>query len=782
LTNEGLTSEEAARRLTDHGPNELTRGKGASASKFLADQFKGALIWLLLGACVISAALGEVADAIAIGAILLLNALVGFFQEYRAERSVMALRAMSAPRARVQRDGRSVVISAAEVVPGDLLLLEAGDIVAADARLREAHALHTVESLLTGESAPIEKETKATGPETRTAVASGRGVAEVETTGMSTQMGKIAGLLAGAGETETPLQQQLENVGRMLLVLCLGIVAVVSVVGLLRGMGWLEVFLYAVALAVAAVPEGLPAIVTIALALGVQRMAARHAIVRRLASVETLGSTTVICTDKTGTLTTGRMEVRDLWGNDRRELLRVAAGCNDAELGRAGSSDVGDPTEIALLRAAAVQGIRRADIERDFPRRAETPFDSTRKRMSVLRGDDVLYVKGAPESVMPLATAGTAGATAANLEMAERGLRVLAVAVGKGPVEADLALLGLVGIADPPRPEAIDAIARARRAGIRTVMITGDHPATALAIAREMGIVRADEDPALALHARVTAEEKIEIVRELKGRGEIVAMTGDGVNDAPALREAHIGIAMGRSGTEVTREASDMVLTDDNFATIVSAVEEGRGIYDNIRKTLVYLLAGNTGELGVMLTASLLNLPLPLLPLHLLWINLVTDGLPALALVMDPPTPGVLDRPPRPPGEPMLGRLQWTRIVWVGALEAGLVLTVFLAKLGSGDLALARSLAFSTLVFCELFRSFAARSRKLVYWQVGALTNVHLIAVVGLSVLVQIGIGHMAFARSFFRIEEMSTADTSLCLAVGLIPVTILELRKLFAR
>jgi Ca2+-transporting ATPase len=349
-------------------------------------------------------------------------------------------------------------------------------------------------------------------------------------------------------------------------------------------------------------------------------------------------------------------------------------------------------------------------------------------------------------------------------------------------VEADLALLGLVGIADPPRPEAIDAIARARRAGIRTVMITGDHPATALAIAREMGIVRADEDPALALHARVTAEEKIEIVRELKGRGEIVAMTGDGVNDAPALREAHIGIAMGRSGTEVTREASDMVLTDDNFATIVSAVEEGRGIYDNIRKTLVYLLAGNTGELGVMLTASLLNLPLPLLPLHLLWINLVTDGLPALALVMDPPTPGVLDRPPRPPGEPMLGRLQWTRIVWVGALEAGLVLTVFLAKLGSGDLALARSLAFSTLVFCELFRSFAARSRKLVYWQVGALTNVHLIAVVGLSVLVQIGIGHMAFARSFFRIEEMSTADTSLCLAVGLIPVTILELRKLFAR
>jgi len=790
---EGLTSGDAARRLVEHGPNELARAESTSAVVVMAHQFKGALIWLLLGACAISAALGEGADAIAIGAILVLNALVGFIQEYRAERSVMALRAMSAPRARVKRDGHSVVIPAAEVVPGDILLLEAGDIVAADARLREAHALRTVESLLTGESAPVEKQTEATGPEARladrtdcvflgTAVASGRGLAEVEATGMRTEMGKIAGLLAGAAASETPLQRQLERVGRTLLFLCLGIVALVSVVGVLRGMGWLEVFLYAVALAVAAVPEGLPAIVTIALALGVQRMAARHAIVRRLASVETLGATTVICTDKTGTLTTGRMEVRDLWGTDRLELLRIAAGCNDAELGEAGASDIGDPTEIALLRAAQRQGIRRADLEHAAPRRAEMPFDSTRKRMSILRADGTLYVKGAPESVLPLSTSGTAGALAANLEMAARGLRVLAVARGEGAAEADLALLGLVGIADPPRPEAIDAIARARRAGIRTVMITGDHPATALAIAREMGMVRGDEDPALVLHARVTAEEKIEIVRELQRQGEIVAMTGDGVNDAPALREAHIGIAMGQGGTEVTREASDMVLTDDNFATIVAAVEEGRGIYDNIRKTLVYLLAGNVGELGVMLSASLLGLPMPLLPLHLLWINLVTDGLPALALVMDPPTPGVLDRPPRPPAEPMLGRSQWARILSVGALEAALVLTVFLAKLEGGDVALARSLAFSTLVFCELFRAFAARSRNLLYWQVGVFTNLHIVAVVALSVLVQVSIDHLAFARSFFRIEEMSTADTVLCLAVGLIPVTLLELRKLIPR
>jgi Ca2+-transporting ATPase len=685
------------------------------------------------------------------------------------------------------------VIPALEVVCGDTLLLEAGDVVAADGRLCEALALQTVESLLTGESAAVEKQSTATAAETPladrrdwvflgTAVASGRGVALVEATGMRTEMGKIAGLLMAAGTTETPLQRQLEGVGRTLLALCLGIVAVVSVAGLIRGMAWLEVFLYAVALAVAAVPEGLPAIVTIALALGVQRMAARHAIVRRLASVETLGCTTVICTDKTGTLTTGRMEVRDLWGSDRRELLRVAAGCNDAELGEAGTSDVGDPTEIALLRAALGRGIRRADIERDAPRRGEMPFDSTRKRMSVLRGDGVLYLKGATETVIPLCTSGTAGAMAANLEMAERGLRVLAVAAGQGAVEANLSLLGLVGIADPPRPEAALAIARARPAGNRTVMITGDHPATALAIAREMGIVRANEDPSSVLHARVTAEEKISIVRALKRQGEIVAMTGDGVNDAPALREAHIGIAMGRGGTEVTREASDMILTDDNFATIVAAVEEGRGIYDNIRKTLVYLLAGNTGELLLMLAASVLGLPLPLLPLHLLWINLVTDGLPALALVMDPAQPGVLDRPPRAAGEPMLGRSQWARILWVGAFEASIVLAVFVAKLRGGDAEVARSFAFSTLVFCELLRAFAARSRRLVYWQVGAFTNVHLIAVVALSAMVQVALSHMALTRSLFRLHAMSAADNGLCLVLGLVPVTVLELGKLLRR
>jgi Ca2+-transporting ATPase len=788
----GLTAAEAARRREEHGPNELTREEGPSPWALFGRQFQGAMIWLLLAACVVSVALGEGADAAAIGAIVVLNAIVGFLQEYRAERALLALRSMSAPQARVLRDGRSVLIPAAEVVPGDVLLLEAGDVVAADGRLLEAHAFRTMEALLTGESTPVEKDTVPTGQETPlaerrdrvflgTAVAAGRGSAEVEATGMRTEMGRIAGLLAAGGESQTPLQRQLEAVGRTLLALCLAIVAVVALLGLLRGMAGVDVLLSAVALAVAAVPEGLAVIVTIALALGVQRMAARHAIIRRLASVETLGCATVICTDKTGTLTTGRMEVRDVWAADRVAVLRAAAACCDAELGEGGAGDVGDPTEIALLRAAAGHGIRRADIEREAPRRAEVPFDSARKRMSVLRADGALYVKGAPDVVVPLCLSGIKGALAVNQEMAEHALRVLAVAVGRGS-ERDLRLLGLVGIADPPRAEAIEAIAQARAAGIRTVMITGDHPATARAIAVEMGILRAGDEPGDVLHARVTAQDKIDIVRELKGKGEIVAMTGDGVNDAPAIREAHIGIAMGRGGTEVTREASDMVLTDDNFATIVAAVEEGRGVYDNIRKTLVYLLTGNAGELALMLGASLLGLPLPLLPLHLLWINLVTDGLPALALVMDPPLPGAMQRPPRSPREPMLGPDQWRRILLVGALEAVLVLVAFFSKLRETDLATARGVAFSTIVFCELFRAFAARSRRLVYWQVGVFSNVPLVAVVALSALMQVGLSHIPIGRAFFRVPELSAGDTALCLALGLVPVTVLELTKLVAR
>jgi Ca2+-transporting ATPase len=544
----------------------------------------------------------------------------------------------------------------------------------------------------------------------------------------------------------------------------------------------LEVFMSAVSLAVAAVPEGLPAIVTIALALGVQRMSQRNVLVRRLPAVETLGSATVICTDKTGTLTTGVMAVRELWGQDHHGVLEAAAACCDAELADDRRNGTGDPTEIALLAAAAERGIDRATIERDRPRRHVAPFDSERKRMSIARADGVLYVKGAPEMLLPLCTDGTAGAAEANREMAGRGLRVLGVAVGAGIEEKDLRFVGLAAIADPPRSEAIAAVAAARAAGIRTVMITGDHPVTAHAIARELGILKDGEDAAERVHARATPAEKLEIVRDWKRRGAVVAMTGDGVNDAPALREAHIGIAMGRAGTEVTREASDMVLADDNFASIVAAVREGRGIFDNIRKTLVYLLTGNAAELAVMLVTALAGLPLPLLPLHLLWINLVTDGLPALALVMDPPDPDALQRPPRPPVEPMLGRREWTAIAVMGALEATVVIAIFVWTLRREGVDAARAVAFDTLVISELLRAFAARSPTRVLAQVGVFTNVRLIAVVFLSVLFQLALHQVPGLIRLFQLADLPLADRVLPLLLGLIPVTALELGKLARR
>jgi Ca2+-transporting ATPase len=789
----GLTTDEARQRLAEVGPNEIKLGESASPWKLLAGQFGSPLIWLLLAASVISAFLGEVADAIAIGAILVINAFVGFFQEYRAERAMLALRSMTAPRARVRRDGHALTISAAEVVPGDVLLLEAGDVVAADALVIEAHALSTNEAPLTGESTPVEKGMAPVPPNAPlaerhdsvfmgTSVATGTGLAKIAATGMLTELGKIANLLETAVESETPLQRRLAAVGRTLLYLCVGIVAIVAVLGLVRGMRWLDVLMSAVSLAVAAVPEGLPAIVTIALAIGVQRMAARHALIRRLPSVETLGCATVICTDKTGTLTTGVMVVRELWGADHAKVLDAAAACSDAELGADQKSGSGDPTEVALLMAAAERGIRRPDIERQRPRNDVHPFDSERKRMSILRADGVLYVKGAVDLLLPLCMSGTDGAADANLQLAARGLRVLGVATGAGTDENGLRLLGLVGLADPPRTEAIAAVAAARAAGITTVMITGDHPVTALAIAREMGIVGPGDNPDDVVHARATPEEKLQIVRAWKAKGAVVAMTGDGVNDAPALREAHIGIAMGKGGTEVTREASDMVLTDDNFASIVEAIREGRGIFDNIRKSLVYLLAGNAGELALMLAASIIGLPLPLLPLQLLWINLVTDGMPALALVMDPAEGDVLARPPRRPDEPMLGRSEWLNVVWTGLLQAATTLGVFVWALRSRDLMEARNLAFSVIVFAELFRSFASRSTTRVFWEVGAFTNVRLVGVVVISAIVQIGIHHIPATQALFQIGHLGLSDCGLSVLAGLVPVTVLEITKLLRR
>jgi Ca2+-transporting ATPase len=792
---EGLTTAAARERLAAVGANEIPRAPPRSRWALLGAQLGSPLVLLLIVACVVSGALGELADAIAIGVIVVVNAAVGYAQESRAEGAIRALRALTAPRARVRRDGRQAVIPAAELVPDDLILLEAGDVVAADAVLLEAHALATNEAPLTGESAPVDKRTEPSAPDAPlgerrdrvflgTSVAAGAGVARVTGTGARTELGHVARLIETATQEETPLQRRLASVGRTLLVLCLAIVAVTATVGLARGVRALEVFMSAVSLAVAAVPEGLPAVVTIALAVGVQRMAARHVLIRKLPAVETLGAATIICTDKTGTLTTGVMAVRELWGADHAALLAAAAACCDAELGPDGRGGVGDPTELALLAAALERGVARAAIEAERPRRATHPFDADRRRMSVFRADGVLYAKGAFESIRGVAAPGAdlEPAARANAEMSGRGLRVLAVAVGARDEEADLRVVGLVGIADPPRSEATAAVAEARRAGIRTIMITGDHPATARAIAREMTIVCPGDDVDALVHARATPEDKLRLVRAWKEAGQVVAMTGDGVNDAPALREAHIGIAMGKTGTEVTREASDMVLADDNFASIVAAVREGRGIFDNIRKTLVYLLAGNTGELLVMLAASVIGLPLPLLPLHLLWINLVTDGLPALALVVDPPSEDVMRRPPRPPGEAMLGRAEWLNVGATGLLQGAVVLATFAVALRTRDLPTARSFAFSTLVFGELFRAFASRSPTRLLAEIGPFSNLRLVAVIALSTAVQIAIHEVPLMERIFRITPLRPVEVVVCLAVGLIPVTAIELAKLVRR
>jgi Ca2+-transporting ATPase len=775
--------------LARDGPNAIDRGKRTPVLMKLLSQFKSPFVLMLVGASVLAGLVGEITDMLAIAAILIINGVIGFFQELRAERALEALRSMTAPRTRVFRDGEVKDIAAADVVVGDLLVFEAGDIVAADARVIEANEFTVNEAPLTGESVPVRKTQTPDQPQTPlaerhnavfmgTSVAGGTGRACVVATAMRTELGKIAHLIEKTEAKQTPLQKRLKRVSNILLVGCLAIVAIVAALGFARGTPWLEVVLIAVSLAVAAVPEGLPAIVTIALALGVQRMAARNVLVRKLASVETLGCSTVICTDKTGTLTTGVMAVREIWPEDNRVLI-VAASCCDASLSKSGDAGVGDTTELAILLEARRRGIDKEEVERANPRVYTNPFSSERRRMSVYRADQHLYVKGALEEIQRLSAKRNPAAEEEAQRMADRALRVLAIAEGDTREESGLRLIGLVGIADPPRSEVIEAVAQAREAGIRTVMITGDHPLTARAIAREIGILIAEETPEGRVHARATAEDKLQIVRALKHERHVVAMTGDGVNDAPALKEADIGIAMGKTGTEVTREAADMVLADDNFASIVAAVREGRGIYENIRKALAYLLAGNFGELLLMLVAAAMGLPSPLVPLQLLWINLVTDGLPALALVADPVDTDAMIRPPRPFEEQILGKPQWIMIAVTGAMQAGCSLAVYYWALQYRDLADARNLAFSTLVFGELFRAFAARSDRKLFWQVGAFSNVLLLAVVIASASLQLAIHHIPFTQRLFDLEQISMQECLLTLLVGLIPVSALELYKL---
>lgn len=790
---QGLTHEEAERRLHMHGLNEISQEQGRPAWHIFVEQLKSPFVVILFAACLLSGFLGEWLEVAAIGTILVINAVIGFFQEYKAEAAIEALRDMTAPRAKVLRQNTPLIIPAHNVVPGDFLLLEAGDLVAADADILVASHLQINEAVLTGESVPVEKDAKHkddTHAERRsmvfmgTAVATGTATARVFATGMRTELGNIARLLKTTPSETTPLQKQLAQVAKTLLILCIGIVALVAVLGWFQGRSWPDLLIFCISLMVAAVPEGMPVIVTVALALGVQRMAERRALIRRLPSVETLGSVSVICTDKTGTLTTGNMRVRELWGDDHTEIIRTAAACVDAELGNEGREDVGDPTEIAILLAARERGILKTEIERINPRLETEPFDSKTKRMSILRQDGFYYVKGAVETLLPLCSNESKILTAArneNEEMTSRGLRVLAVAKGKEK-DHQLMLTGLIAIADPPRSEVADAIREAQTAGILPLMITGDHPRTAAAIAYELGLACTETEIKERVHARTTPEEKLRIVRSYKEKGAIVAMTGDGVNDAPALKEAHIGIAMGQAGTEVTRQSADLILADDNFATIVAAVREGRGVYQNIRKAIIYLLTGNFAELACVVGALAIGLPVPFVAAHLLWINLVTDSLPGLALIADPVNPQVMQRPPRPIQEALLGRPQWRQVAWVGILEATVVLFLFYEENQMHGLMHARNLAFTTIVFSQLFRSFAARSQSKLFWEVGALSNLWLLAVVSVTGILQLSLHFFPLTQRIFHLQPITLEDMLWCLPLALIPVSCMELQKIWMR
>ena len=867
----GLSAQQAAQRLAADGPNELKEGKRKSPLRILLGQFKSLIIWILIAAGAVSAALGEVGDAIAILAIVVLNAAIGFYQEWSAEKSIAALQKMTAPQAKVRRDGNVVLISAASVVAGDVLELEAGDLIAADGRLLGAASLKCIESALTGESESVLKQTAtldqsdvALGDRANmvfmgTSVAAGIGQAVVVATAMKTELGRIAGLIDEAGAEEgTPLQRKLDSFGRILVWAAVGIVALLFGVGLLRGTKLLELTMTSISIAVAAVPEGLPAVVTVALSLGVLRMARRRSLVRRLAAVETLGSTSVICTDKTGTLTVGQMTVRALYvagqsyqvtgegyGPDGEvlcdgkkaeaphavpllELATILLGCNNAHLIQEDGTwkTVGDPTEGALLAAGAKAGGDRQQIERELPKQNEIPFDSDRKRSAVIRrlkdGKLRALINGAPGGLVQLCTtlytsAGLRPLSAADREsilvqtstMAKQGLRVLGSAyrdltdtaadgLTAEAVERELVFVGLTGMYDPPRPEGKAAIAKCRAAGIRVVMITGDHPDTAAAIAQELGITSGAAAAAVtgaqldkmsteqlqarvsevAVYARVTAEHKLRIVRALKEDGAVVAMTGDGVNDAPAIKGADIGIAMGISGTEVTKQAADMIITDDNFATIVAAVEEGRGIYDNIRKTLQYLLGGNTGELLLMTVCVAVGLPTPLLPIHLLWINLVTDGLPALCLATDAIDTDVMKRPPRLRSESLTNRSFLATMLLTGFLTAGVTFAVYLYVLKTRTPETARAAAFAVLVFAELLRSFGARSEVKPVWRLSLFTNIPLLVVVAGSFAIQVWSQHSATLGGFLKTSFMPLTACLLLVAVSAIPLLILEIRK----
>jgi Ca2+-transporting ATPase len=866
----GLRPDDAARRLATHGPNALTEAARPGAWYVFARQFANTMTVVLVLAGAVTAVVGDLADTVVIGVIVVLNAVVGFVQEYRAEQAMAALKRLTTGTARAVRDGVLVDLPVPDVVPGDVVELAAGDVVPADIRLVEVHALRVDEAALTGESESVAKSVDRLAPGDGalvaervnmafkgTAVAFGRARGVVVATGMATELGRIAAMLQATPTESTPLQRRLAVLGRRMAAAALVVCAVVFSAGVARGETAEDMFLTAVTLAVAAIPEGLPAIVTVSLALGARRMSEQRAIIRRLPAVETLGSVTVICSDKTGTLTENRMIVERVWtpagrytvggsgyspegrveadagtgaGSDASadpasdaylpRLAAVAASCNDAALhppvGGSEWTITGDPTEGALLALAGKLGVDAGEIARRSPRIAEIAFDAGRRRMATIHQSDGAWwvaVKGALGALAPL-LAGTERAAAAEAAqaaaaLADQGYRVLALAERSAgqlaePIdrlEHGLRLVGLVGIADPPRLEVAAAVRSCRTAGITPVMITGDNARTATAIANRLGllggadgaqVVNGDELAALdddalrerigdvRVFARTNPEQKVRIVDGWQARGAIVAMTGDGVNDAPALQRADIGVAMGINGTDVSKEAADMVLADDNFATIVDAVEEGRRIYDSIRRFVRYLLTTNSGEIWVMFLAPLVGLPLPLLPIQILWINLVTDGPPAIALGLEPAEPDTLRRPPRPPQESILAGGLWQHAVWVGLLMAAVVLPLQ---------AVAReidwpwqTMVFTTLALLQLGHALAVRSERRSLFSLGHRSNPWMTRAVVASVAAQLATVYVPFLHDPFGTESLTAAQLAVVLALSTTAFVAVEIEKALRR
>jgi Ca2+-transporting ATPase len=851
----GLTADAARERLLAAGPNSLAERRADPWWRVLARQVTSPMILVLIVASGVVAAIGDLKDTVVILAIVVLNAILGFTQEYRAERAMAALRRMTSPSATVVRDGAPVGIPAADVVPGDVVVLAAGDLVTADLRLFEIHALRVNEASLTGESEPVEKVTEplpdvsaALIADQRnlafsgTAVTHGRATGIVIATGMATALGQVAELIS-TGPGATPLQRRLGRLGGELAAVALAVCALVFVTGIVRGEPVETMFLTAVSLAVAAIPEGLPAVITVALALGARRMAGRHALVRRLAAVETLGSVSVVCTDKTGTLTENRMQVERVWTptgtirvhgvgydpaatfepdpDDPAALDALAAAgalCNDASLVAPPAADVawtitGDPTEGALVALAARRGLDVGALRERHPRLDEIGFDAGRRRMTTIHADGgcrLVVVKGAPEAVLRRLAdddGARAAAHAAAEAMAADGFRVLAIAerredpgsAANGDPESGLRLLGLVGIADPPRAAARDAIAACRAAGILPVMVTGDHPSTAAAIAGRLGLLdngrtllsgaelevmsdsRLDADvDRIGVYARTNPEQKVRIVRAWQARGAVVAMTGDGVNDAPALRLADIGVAMGITGTEVSKEAADMVLADDDFATIVAAVREGRRIYDNIRRFLRYLLTTNSAEIWVMAAAPFLGLPLPLLAIQILWINLVTDGLPALALGVEPAHENAMARPPRRSDESILGAGLWSQAIRIGLLMAAVTLGLQAGAIAAGWAW--QTMVFTTLALLQLGNALAVRSTTLGLWQLGLGSNAALLVAVGLGAVLQFALIYVEPLRGLFETDPLGPAELIVVLVASTAGFLGVEVEKWWLR